>query len=501
MPLGRVRPLGMRQIIILLAALGAAFSALAQSPYPRPSGWEWYGTSIPNGTTGVAYTSGGATLTGGPSGGGTFIGRNFGQPSPNGVPMNETVRAPVGGNPITMNGARMIPLLEVANGAAALWAAWNAGQWVGSQIADYLDLGARVTPTANGWQFDKGQAEESGGTCQMYFGVCGALEGCRKYVAGVAASNTQWMWNPGYLSGSGTGLRCLGDKSSNGGTSYTPYVDTEIGLGTTQARPPRCPAYTDFFNSALSRPAGSAKDPDGMCRSGRYDGVPFVDARKRMQDFGNPQAIPELIPKIIEHGYPFAGEPMPGPLAGFPGGLTGPGSMPGPIQIVETTPSGGGAPVSTVNNSTVNYTYTGGNTVNVTNTTITNNPGGGTTTTTQTPEIKLCGLPGSPACKIDETGTPTTAPDGSKGIIDALKLPTQVASDPGSFFPKLPTLNWAFSLPTGCGPIMLPAFAPFLTSVDICPFQPTFHDLMTVVWVIGGLFGAVQLFLKDALAS
>lgn len=112
-----------------------------------------------------------------------------------------------------------------------------------------------------------------------------------------------------------------------------------------------------------------------------------------------------------------------------------------------------------------------------------------------------CGIPGYPACKIDETGTPTAPIDDGAAKVDAATQPLRVClSDPSACLPALPELQWSFALPSACGPIALPAFAPFVTEVDVCRFQPMFHDLMTVVWVLGGLFGAIGLFWRNAMS-
>lgn len=98
----------------------------------------------------------------------------------------------------------------------------------------------------------------------------------------------------------------------------------------------------------------------------------------------------------------------------------------------------------------------------------------------------------------------------TKADVDAVmkKTPTEIQKDvddiaknPKSFFPAFPTLNWAFALPSGCAQISTPAFAPFMSSIDVCQFQPIFHDVMSVVWMLGGLFGAISLFMKNALSS
>lgn len=64
-----------------------------------------------------------------------------------------------------------------------------------------------------------------------------------------------------------------------------------------------------------------------------------------------------------------------------------------------------------------------------------------------------------------------------------------------------PDINWAFELPTACGVIPTPAFEPFMASIDVCQWQPMFHELMTVVWMLGGLFGAISLFMRNSLAT
>lgn len=126
-------------------------------------------------------------------------------------------------------------------------------------------------------------------------------------------------------------------------------------------------------------------------------------------------------------------------------------------------------------------------------------PGGSQSTTVVQNDIVTCGLPGTPACKIDETGTPP--PDvknpeaDATGVWSALK--TCVLS-PSTCVPALPSLNWGFSLPSSCSAIETPAFAPYMTSIDVCQYQPIFHDLMSMLWVGTGLFTAVSMVIRDA---
>jgi hypothetical protein len=113
-----------------------------------------------------------------------------------------------------------------------------------------------------------------------------------------------------------------------------------------------------------------------------------------------------------------------------------------------------------------------------------------------------CGLPGTPACKIDETGTPADPKlDAEKKSTDVLKPLKDFAANPTAALPSLPSLNWAFRLPSGCTAISLPAFAPYLQAIDICPFTSMFHDIMSVVWVLGGLFGAIGTFWRNVFSQ
>jgi hypothetical protein len=117
-------------------------------------------------------------------------------------------------------------------------------------------------------------------------------------------------------------------------------------------------------------------------------------------------------------------------------------------------------------------------------------------------DIVTCGLPATPPCKIDETGTP---PEQQKEVETDIESRMQEAKDIAqgdvSRFDPFPAISWTFALPTGCGVIAIPAFAPFLSEINICPFQEMFHSIMSMVWVIGGLFGAISIFWRDQLQA
>lgn len=159
-----------------------------------------------------------------------------------------------------------------------------------------------------------------------------------------------------------------------------------------------------------------------------------------------------------------------------------------------------------------------GSTNTTTNTSITNNSTGVTTNSSSTvnnvlaPQVNapppaekiiVCGLPDTPACRLDELDTPKPDPliDGKKITDDITKPLKDFAANPEKALPQLPRLNWAFTLPSGCVPISIPAFAPFLQTIDVCQFQPMFHDVMSMVWVMGALFGAISMFWRNTLSQ
>jgi hypothetical protein len=180
--------------------------------------------------------------------------------------------------------------------------------------------------------------------------------------------------------------------------------------------------------------------------------------------------------------------------------VTGPSSSPGTTTTTNNTTN------NTTTTSTTNYQHTyAGDTINTTttttNVTINNTTGdvidNSTTTTQSAPPaepFETCGLPGKPACKIDETGTPkyadveetlkldkTTLDEASKAQRDTI----QGNSDKGMFS------SWSslFTLPAlrACEPVELPSYSGFvLGSYDVCPGAEWLRGLMAWVWAIAG---------------
>jgi len=200
--------------------------------------------------------------------------------------------------------------------------------------------------------------------------------------------------------------------------------------------------------------------------------------------------------------------------------LSGPASTTGTTST-QNTPAQNGQPASSTttaskydcaySGATVNCAKTDTTTKTVTGVDpVTGNPTTTTTTSTATekiiaPEKQItCGLPDTPVCavKVDETGMPTSADITTDSASKEYKRIKDFVDNPDSLGKPLPTINWAFALPSSCSVIpMSGAFAEVMPTIDVCQFQPMFHSIMSMVWMLGGLFGAISLFMKSSLGG
>lgn len=184
-----------------------------------------------------------------------------------------------------------------------------------------------------------------------------------------------------------------------------------------------------------------------------------------------------------------------------------------PVEsVIVTGPATSTGAITTTNNTTNNTTKTDTVTHNhiyegavvTTNTTTTSNTvnnstgavtDNSTTTSTAVPPlppepIKVCGLPNTPACKIDETGTPSgvgTTYDGAKTAIDTAKTSAET-NITGAASIAAPAWSFSFALPTGC--------APYVTGIkgvvlNVCQYQPTIHGLLSVIWAAATAFAMI----------
>lgn len=117
----------------------------------------------------------------------------------------------------------------------------------------------------------------------------------------------------------------------------------------------------------------------------------------------------------------------------------------------------------------------------------------GTRTKSDTEEQVACGAPGQPKCRIDETGTPADANgrfSGANASIDQSKSGIDGLIN-GASSKAAPGWTWSFALPSNCAPIQTPAFADFVSEIDLCGFQDTIHDLMALLWLACTIWSCV----------
>lgn len=178
--------------------------------------------------------------------------------------------------------------------------------------------------------------------------------------------------------------------------------------------------------------------------------------------------------------------------------VTGPATSQGGTSTTNNTANN----TTSVTTTTHNHTYAGDTITTITNNTTvtTNNTTGAqtTVTTVSTPpanpppaqKIETCGLPGTPACKIDETGTlpgAGTTFDNANSDINAARGAAKNAID-GAASIAAPTWSFTFQFPTGC--------APFVTGIrgfilNVCPYQSQIHSLLSAIWAASTIFAMI----------
>ncbi|MGE6211682.1 hypothetical protein [Comamonas aquatica] len=216
------------------------------------------------------------------------------------------------------------------------------------------------------------------------------------------------------------------------------------------------------------------------------------------------QPAPAVVYEVVTAGQPIQVEQP---------RVTGPSSVVSSPKVstkTTTNPDGTTSTTVTTTTTTNNLTYSDNSVKNTVTTSSVVVKDGQAIETTETDEgeakeeqkLETCGLPNKPACKIDEEGTPAKVEDThKKDVDDALVDLKRLSQDPTTFWPTFPQIRWDFALPTGCAAIAIPAFSPWLQTIDVCQFQPIFHDIMSAVWVLGGLFGAISIFWRSTFAK
>lgn len=250
---------------------------------------------------------------------------------------------------------------------------------------------------------------------------------------------------------------------------------------------------------------GAANSDATKCKTGNYSPASPQQAYDRWEAKGKPDVanMPEAAQQAADAGAEWTTEQAPQTIEG-------PATVPLPATTKTTT-----APDGTVTETTTqpryDVTYEGDtitwHTTTTTTTTVTA-PGQAPVvtvsveTTAPTPgtppvaqpeptpvELETCGLPNTPKCRMDETGTPTAPAEFEPGSDPTAPLLGIIEA------PEIADVewSWSFEFPTGCSTIALPEFGgATIGPVDICQFQPYVHDLMTVVWGITGILGGLR---------
>lgn len=393
---------------------------------------------------------------------------------------------------VAMSAARTVPWAAVAGAAAkvlpiagAAWTAYEAANLVRCYATSgniFCDPGAEPAETMLPVWVTNGHTAAS------------AESSCAAFVAGNFADPRYRIvlrdppqFNDGYPVYSCNRFDGITNGQEVYGGNYTTTVNGQTVPGT------ECPASIDASNPANNIPAGSPVGPDGKCPTARYNHGAATEAQvaSKIQQYADKSKAALIAAEATGAGKDLS------PSAG-PASLTGPATSTAPPRVSTTTNPDGSTQTQSQQRQ-ANITYQGDSyTYNISNVTTTTNNGGTTTTeTSEQPEVDVCGLPGKPPCKIDETGTPTESGlDPAQATEDALAQAKAFAQDPVGSLPPHPELNWTFSLPTGCAPIPV-GMGDFLEAIDICQFQPMFHEIMSIVWVMGGLFGAISHFFRN----
>lgn len=153
---------------------------------------------------------------------------------------------------------------------------------------------------------------------------------------------------------------------------------------------------------------------------------------------------------------------------------------PGATQPITTTTPGTTATIKYEGDS---YTY------NTTSTTINTNTGTTVTTTAPPPaDVITCGLPGKPACRMDETGTPTyVEPDAA--VIERLRADDLAKRDAAAASVRDPEFGWFTTPPQmECQPIVMPSAAGLtgtaakIPDIDPCGVVGDVRTIMAFLW-------------------
>lgn len=290
------------------------------------------------------------------------------------------------------------------------------------------------------------------------------------------------------------------------------YVNHQCELMYKTCPPTGACGHGSFAQNVVIQTGLESRCPDGTtdgkpvllnkCADGVYEPATESDVENRVRDYGPKARANDIVRELSKRGVPVDGDApesitTPGPThVGRDTTVRPDGSTVTRDRSIEWTPGTvEGEPGYRWREVTRETVYPPG----IDPPPPGEDPGedGDTTETGTSPtEFNTCGLPTTPPCKIDETGTPTDHGLGEPltWVNDAWAAVRACLT--GGCWPELPDISWVFALPTGCAPISLGGgFAKIgWESIDICPLQPYFHAVFTMFWAWVGLIGALRIF-------
>jgi len=233
------------------------------------------------------------------------------------------------------------------------------------------------------------------------------------------------------------------------------------------------------------------KGPDGKCMTNLYEPATEDQVAQKAEQWGDKAKAPMIVGELNA-----AGKPIEHP---FPEADPVPGSVQGPR---ETTAHPDGS--TTVRDTRYDLTPTPTGYEWTPAVTTKDYPPGavipppgqipdGSTTSGGAPaeDIITCGLPNTPACKIDETGTPKAGTISKTEVDEAKADALDRLGEIGQI--QAPAWTWSFALPHNCSSITVGPFLSQSVEVDLCQYQPMIHDLVALLWAAFTVWACVAM--------
>lgn len=295
-----------------------------------------------------------------------------------------------------------------------------------------------------------------------------ATEACNAMAAWKQQNSPGQTWTRSSNTSSICGITC---------TNVNGFCGSQTGgLGSQTTTQMACPAVV--VNGVTLYPV---KGPDGKCMTNVYEPASEQEVADKVEEYGDKSKAVPVANELLNAGRPIDHPDMPqaDPV---------PSSVQGPRETT-TNPDGS----TTVRDTRYDLAPTAKGYEWVPAVTVKDYPpgavipppgevSGGTTTTGSAPKEDpiTCGLPNTPPCRIDESGTPSTADIPTAEVDQAKGEALTKITDIGTI--QAPAWSWSFSLPTACQAITVGPFLSQTVVVDLCEYQSMIHDLVALLW-------------------